>query len=115
MCQAEQDKTLKKLIHLLRQIMHDAGYAIISNESDDSRLFCIEQYNRIYTRLMEVDRALASVFAPLAPDSSPGIVRMAARDMASMLIEHLRKDRYRGIMPECFWDAFLAFTGFRTA
>ncbi len=70
MCQAEQDKTLKKLIHLLRQIMHDAGYAIISNESDDSRLFCIEQYNRIYTRLMEVDRALASVFAPLAPDSS---------------------------------------------
>ena len=112
---AEKEKTLKKLIHLLKQIMHDAGYAIISNESEDSRLFCIEQYNRIYTRLMEIDRALASCFAPLAPDSSPGIVRMASRDMACMLIEHVGKDRYQGFTPECVWDAFLAFTGFRTA
>jgi hypothetical protein len=106
------DKTIKKLVHLLQQITHDAGYAIISNESDATRRFCIQQYNRICLRLMELDRDLASRFAPLPPDCSPGLVRMAARDMACSLKEHLR-DRPRPSFAGCLWEAFCSASGFQ--
>ena len=98
------DKTLKKLVHLLRQIIDDAGYALVCNAGDDTRLFCIRQYNNVYRRLTELDPELASSFAPLSSDVSLGVIRISARDMTWRLIDYLRKQRRRS-----FWNCVAAF------
>ena len=87
------EKSIKKLVYLLHQIMNDAGFALLSNEGEDTRRFCIEQYNNIRIRLAELDTELGARFEPLPVQASVGMVRVAARDMAGFLIEHLRKNR----------------------
>ena len=96
------NKTLKKLIRLLQQIVDDAGYALVSRTGDDTRLFCIRQYNNVYGRLLELDASLAEPFGPLSENVSVGVVRLTARDMAWSLSEELRKRRY-GAIWECIF------------
>lgn len=78
---------------MLHQVMHDAGFALLSDEGDDTRRFIVEQYNKIQTRLAEIDRDLGARFEPLPGKASPGTVRIAARDMAGFLIDYLRNNR----------------------
>ena len=92
------DKSLKKLVHLLRQIIDDAGYALVCNTSDDTRAFCIKQYNNVYRRLAALDAELASSFAPLSDEVSLGVIRLSARDMAWFIVDYLRQQRRRS-----FW------------
>ena len=100
------EKSIKKLVFLLHQIMNDAGLALLSNEGEDVRRFCIEQYNNIRMRLAELDNELAARFEPLPRKASVGMVRVAARDMAGYLIEYLRNDRSwssMGFFPGMLW------------
>ena len=87
------EKSIKKLIPVLRQIADDAGYALVCNTDDGTRLFCIQQFNNVYGRLLDLDAELAESFAPLADDVSLGVIRISARDMTWILIDYLRKQR----------------------
>lgn len=87
------EKSIKKLVYLLHQITHDAGFALLSEEGEETRRFCIEQYNNIRLRLVELDTELAARFEPLSAKASVGMVRVAARDMAGILVEYLRNNR----------------------
>lgn len=100
------EKSIKKLVYLLHQITNDAGFALLNNEGDDARHFCIEQYNNIQARLAELDRELAARFEPLPTKASVGTVRVAARDMAGFLIDYLRNSRSwssMGLFPGLMW------------
>jgi len=100
------EKSIKKLVYLLHQIMNDAGLALLSNEGEDTRRFCIEQYNNIRKRLAELDDELAARFEPLPKKASVGMVRVAARDMAGHLIDYLQSNRKwssMGFFPGMMW------------
>ncbi len=87
------EKSIKKLVYLLHQITKDAGFALLSNEGEDTRRFCIEQYNNIRQRVTELDADLGGRFEPLSGHASVGMVRMAAREMADILVDYLRNNQ----------------------
>ena len=96
------EKSIKKLVYLLQQVVNDAGLALLQNEEDDARHFCIDQYNKICARLAELDSELAGRFQPLSSRASVGMVRVAARDMAAHLIDYMHDHRRwssMGIVP----------------
>ncbi len=105
------EKSIKKLVYLLRQIMNDAGFALLSHEDEDARRFCVEQYNNIRNRLAELDASLVASFAPLPVQASAGAVRVAARDMAWFLIDFLKNNSNRSTMA-CFPGLVWFFSGF---
>ncbi len=96
------EKSIKKLVFLLQQVVNDAGFALLQNNGDETRHYCIEQYNKICSRLAELDSDLGAKFQPLSNRASVGMVRVAARDMASQLVDYLREQRRwssMGIVP----------------
>ncbi len=83
------EASLKKCIQMLQQIKRDAGFVILSQENEDELRFCVQQYNRIYERLVTLDADLVHHFSPLAEESSAGKVRMAASDLMYFLYDRL--------------------------
>src|SRR5215471_8161128 len=72
-----------RLINVLRRIARSAGYAAwVKNEPDAAR-FCVSQYNKVLARLSEIEPALKTLFPALADETSPEVVRMAARELGA--------------------------------
>ncbi len=100
------EKSIKKLVYMLHQIMNDAGFALLHNEGEETRLFCVAQYNNIRSRLTELDVDLGAQFEPLSNKASVGMVRVAARDMAGQLIEYLQNRQNwssMALLPGMMW------------
>ena len=70
-----------KLLNVLRRIARAAGYAAWSNAGPDATQFCAAQYNRVLTRLSELEPSVKPLFAPLNESASPEVIRMASRDL----------------------------------
>ena len=79
----ERDKELAKLVNVLRRTSRMALQSEWTGSSDDAARFCVEQYNRVLTRLKELDAGVGAVFEPLAPDSSLTVAAMACRQLAA--------------------------------
>jgi hypothetical protein len=77
----EKEKT--KLISVLRRIARSAGYAAWVKRETDAARFCVSQYNKVLGRLSEIEPNLKTLFPPLADETSPEVVRMAARELAA--------------------------------
>ena len=91
---------------MLHQIMNDAGFALLYNEGEDTRLFCVTQYNNIQSRLAELDIDLGTQFEPLSNNASVGMVRVAARDLAGYLIDYLQNRQdwsSMALLPGMMW------------
>jgi len=56
---------------------------------EDAAAFCTEQYNRVLTRLKEIDAGVGSVFDPLPAGSSLTVVAMASRQLAAYYEDEL--------------------------
>jgi hypothetical protein len=56
---------------------------------EDAATFCTDQYNRVLTRLKEIDPSVASVFDPLPAGSSLTVVAMASRQLAAYYEDEL--------------------------
>jgi len=77
------EKEKIKLISVLRRIGRAAGYAAWVGRDQDAARFCVSQYNKVLARLSELEPNLKTLFPALAENTSPEVVRMAAREVAA--------------------------------
>lgn len=79
----EREKELIKLINVLRRTSRMALQSEWTGGKEDAAKFCTDQYNRVLTRLKEMDPGVGSVFEPLPAGSSLTVVAMASRQLAA--------------------------------
>jgi hypothetical protein len=77
------EKEKMKLISVLRRIARSAGYAAWVGREPDAARYCVSQYNKVLARLSEIEPNLNTLFPQLADDTSPQIVRIAARELGA--------------------------------
>lgn len=85
----EREKELIKLINVLRRTSRMALQSEWTGGKEDAATFCTDQYNRVLTRLKEIDPSVASVFDPLPAGSSLTVVAMASRQLAAYYEDEL--------------------------
>src|SRR5215212_1008832 len=85
----ERHKELVKLINVLRRTSRMALQSEWTGGKEDAAAFCTEQYNRVLTRLKEMDPGLSVVFDPLPTGSSLTVVAMASRQLAAYYEDEL--------------------------
>ena len=89
----ERDKELAKLVNVLRRTSRMALQSEWTGGKDDAAVFCTDQYNRVLTRLKELDAGVSAVFEPLPAGSSLTVVAMAARQLAAYYEDELGHPR----------------------
>ncbi len=92
----ERDKELRKLINVLRRTSRMALQSEWTGGKEDAAAFCTEQYNRVLTRLKEMDAGVSVVFEPLPAGSSLTVVAMASRQLAAYYEDELGPGREPG-------------------
>jgi hypothetical protein len=85
----EREKELLKLINVLRRTSRMALQSEWTGGKEDAAAFCTEQYNRVLTRLKELDPGVSAVFEPLPAGSSLTVVAMASRQLAAYYEDEL--------------------------
>jgi hypothetical protein len=70
-----------KLLNVLRRIARAAGYAAWNKSGPDATQFCVSQYNRVLTRLSELEPGVKPLFTPLNESASAEVIRIAAREL----------------------------------
>ena len=85
----EREKELVKLINVLRRTSRIALQLEWTGGKDDAAAFCTEQYNRVLTRLKEMDPPVNAIFEPLPAGSSLTVVAMASRQLAAYYEDEL--------------------------
>ena len=85
----EKEKELVKLINVLRRTSRMAMQSEWTGGREDAAAFCTEQYNRVLTRLKEIDAGVGSVFDLLPAASSLTVVAMASRQLAAYYEDEL--------------------------
>ena len=70
-----------KLLNVLRRIARAAGYAAWTKAGSDATEFCVSQYNRVLTRLSELEPSVKPLFAPLSSAASAEVIRIATREL----------------------------------
>lgn len=75
-----QQETVK-LLNVLRRIGRAAGYAAWTKAGPDATQFCVAQYNRVLTRLSELEPSVKPLFASLSDSASAEVIRIAAREL----------------------------------
>jgi hypothetical protein len=89
----EREKELAKLINVLRRTSRMALHSEWTGTGQDSAAFCVEQYNRVLSRLREIDASVSTVFEPLPATSSLTVVAMASRQLAAYYEDELGAQR----------------------
>jgi len=72
-----------KLVNVLRRIARGAAYAAWAKPEPNAVRFCVNQYNKVLVRLVELEPNIRTLFTPLPEDASADIVRIAARELAA--------------------------------
>ena len=89
----EREKELVKLINVLRRTGRMALQSEWTGGKDDAAAFCTEQYNRVLTRLKELEPGVGVIFDPLPAGSSLTVVAMASRQLAAYYEDELGAPR----------------------
>src|SRR5262245_4555848 len=90
----ERQKELAKLINVLRRTSRMALQSEWTGGSkEDAAAFCTDQYNRVLTRLKEIDPGIGAIFEPLPAGSSLTVVAMASRQLAAYYEDELGSSR----------------------
>ena len=85
----EREKELIKLINVLRRTSRMALQSEWTGGKEDAAKFCTDQYNRVLTRLKEMDPGVGTVFDALPAGSSLTVVAMASRQLAAYYEDEL--------------------------
>ncbi|HEX5602259.1 MAG TPA: hypothetical protein VFX63_06900 [Pyrinomonadaceae bacterium] len=85
----EREKELVKLANVLRRTSRMALQSEWTGGKEDAAAFCSEQYNRVLTRLRELDPGVGVIFEPLPAGSSLTVVAMASRQLAAYYEDEL--------------------------
>ena len=75
------EQEIVKLVSVLHRIARATRYIEWTKPGPDATQFCVSQYNRILTRLTELEPAVGPLFTPLTEATSPDVIRMACRDL----------------------------------
>jgi hypothetical protein len=92
----EREKELVKLINVLRRTSRMALQSEWTGGKEDAAAFCADQYNRVLTRLKELDAGVGTIFEPLPAGSSLTVVAMASRQLAAYYEDELGPGPGRG-------------------
>src|SRR4030095_809023 len=95
----ERDREIAKLVNVLYRIARGANYVAMTGNADpQAARFCVAQYNGVLGRLTEIEPAAGQAFVPLAPEASPEVSRMAARELAAYFEDETKsaRGRHRG-------------------
>lgn len=93
----EREKEIAKLVNVLRRTARMAMQSEWTGGGQDAAAFCIDQYNRVLTRLKEIDPDIAPIFEPLAAGSSLTVAAMACRQLAAYYEDEVgRHPRWEG-------------------
>jgi hypothetical protein len=79
----EREKELGKLVSVLRRTARVATHAEWTGTGEDTAAYCVERYNRVLSRLKELDEGVGAIFDPLPADSSLNVVALACRQLAA--------------------------------
>jgi hypothetical protein len=83
----DNEQELKKLISVLRQTARTAMQSEWTGSAKDAATVCVERYNRILSRLKEIEPTVANIFEPLPAESSLAASAMACRQLAAYFEE----------------------------
>jgi len=70
-----------KLLNVLRRIARASGDVAWTKPGPDATEFLIAQYNRVLTRLTELEPAIKPLFTPVNETASREVVRLAAKEL----------------------------------
>lgn len=99
----EKETELNKLVNVLRKTARMASQPHLAEESDDVAAYCVGQYNRILSRLREIDPSVETVFEPLAEDSSLTVAGLACRQLAAYFEDEIpHGNDYSGVYSAAF-------------
>ena len=79
----EREQEIAKLVNVLHRIARAATFSLWVKTEPEAVKFCATQYNKILSRLKELEPNIASVYGQLSEDASAEVVRMAAHDLAA--------------------------------
>ena len=79
----EKEQELTKLVNVLRQTARVVLQPDWAGSDEEAAEYCVAQYNRILTRLNELDATVSTVFEKLAEDSSLKVAAIACRQLAA--------------------------------
>ena len=105
----ERKQEIAKLVNVLRRTARMALQSEWTGGSADAAAFCVDQHNRVLSRLNELDPEIANVFAPLAPGSSLTVAAMACRQLAAYYEDEAGRRDWRIYGSAFDADAFKEF------
>jgi hypothetical protein len=78
----ERDRETAKLVNVLRRIARAATHAGWTRNAEAAK-FCAIQYNKVLSRMREIEPAVATLFTPLPDTASAEVIRIAAHELAA--------------------------------
>jgi hypothetical protein len=92
----EREKEIAKLVNVLRRAARMAMQSEWTGASQDAATFCVDQYNRVLSRLKEIDPGVAPIFDPLPAGSSLTVAGMACRQLAAYYEDEAGRSQHWG-------------------
>jgi hypothetical protein len=77
---------LSHFVDALHEIAHDAGRVLLGLADPGTAGCAALRYNAVCLRLIDLLPAVATVYRPLPVQTSPGTLRLAARDVAAFVL-----------------------------
>jgi hypothetical protein len=79
----ERDREINKLVNVLHRIARALQYVAWNNAPEDATTFCVAQYNRVLSRLREIEPAIGHLFTELPANAPAQVVRIATHELAA--------------------------------
>jgi hypothetical protein len=90
----EKEIELKKLINVLRRTSRMAMQTEWTGGQEDTAPYCVEQYNRVLSRLIELDENVSTIFTLLPEGSSLTVTAMACRQLSAYYEDEVGKPHW---------------------
>lgn len=85
----ERKREIAKLVRVLHQIAFAEKFSAWNERREDISRFSVQQYNRVFARLKEIEPSIAGLFIELQEVANPRVIRMAAHELAGYFEEEL--------------------------
>ena len=92
----ERDREIAKLIDVLRRIARASRHAAWTRDLEAAR-FCVIQYNKMLSRVSELEPAVVPLFTSLPENTSAEVIRIAADELAAYFDDEAASDFPLGI------------------
>lgn len=91
----EKDQEISRLTRILRGIARADRFRLRREPSQDAIRFNVDQFNKVLSRLIELEPGTAPLFAPLPEHATLEMARMAAHDLASYFADDTNEEKKR--------------------